>query len=343
LLLVCICLLFTTCACFGFEARKKTDVVYMRNGDKITCEVKALTQGQLTIKPDYTSVSIVLDWNKVARIESTQQFVVTDPEGASYIGSLTGDAQTRSVTIVKPESTTLPQASVVQISELGVSFVKRMTGDISLGLGLAQSNSQKTLTTQGDLGYQGEKNRFNLTGYSQFVTQEEATDTDETTVKSSLFHQLDASNWWAGGIANFLSSSEQKVALQTTLGAAMSRRVIFTNKTNLRAAAGLGWTITRDDSGTMSTGKTHLLDSALSVQYSTFRFDSTTFNTTFWIYPSLSSPGRVRLTLNQDLYYKFFGNFFLSFSFYDNYDNQPVVGAPSNNTGASTQIGWSFP
>jgi len=29
-------------------------------------------------------------------------------------------------------------------------------------------------------------------------------------------------------------------------------------------------------------------------------------------------------------------------SFYDNFDNQPVVGAPSNNFGGTTALGWSF-
>jgi hypothetical protein len=61
------------------SSREKTDIVYMRNGDKITCEIQPLTQGQLNVKPDYTSSSIALDWAKVDHLESKQEFVVTDP------------------------------------------------------------------------------------------------------------------------------------------------------------------------------------------------------------------------------------------------------------------------
>ena len=50
------------------SSRVKTDVVYMQNGDKITCEIQSLNQAQLTVKPDYTSSSVVLDWSKVDRI-----------------------------------------------------------------------------------------------------------------------------------------------------------------------------------------------------------------------------------------------------------------------------------
>jgi hypothetical protein len=46
-------ILLHACLCPAGE-RKKTDIVYMNNGDKLTCEIKLLQQGQLNVKPDYT-------------------------------------------------------------------------------------------------------------------------------------------------------------------------------------------------------------------------------------------------------------------------------------------------
>jgi Protein of unknown function, DUF481 len=325
------------------DKRTKTDIVYMRNGDKITCEVKSLNQGQLSINPDYTATSFTVDWQKVARIESSQQFVITDPNGTFYVGSLTGDPEKHTVTIVSPEKATLSQTSVVEIAELGKSFVKRLSGNVNVGTSIAQSNTQSTITTQANLKYQDQELVFNLAENSQFASQKEAPTTNETTLKTSIFHQLPRPSWYYGGLANFLSSSEQQISLQTTLGGALARRMIFTNKTNLVGVAGLAYTVTKNEPGTTSTSQTNSFDAALSAQYSTFRFNSTTFDTTLWVYPSLSAPGHVRMTLNQDLYYKFWGNFTLNASFYDNFDNQPVVGAPANNLGISTGLGWSFP
>ena len=342
-LVVGIFLLLSALCCYGNNVRTKTDVVYFRNGDKITCEIKSLTQGQLTLKPDYTAQSFVVDWNKVARIESHQQFVITDPDGEYYIGSISGNADDHTVTIVGVNKSTLPQNSVVDIEQLGTSFVKRLSGAISIGLSLTQSNSQKTFTTQTNLKYQDQKRIFTATTNSQFATQEKVSDTNEISAKTSLFHQIKESNWYSGGLANFLSSSEQQIDLESTLGGAAARRLIYTNKTNLTGIAGLAYTNLQPSSGSSSSGKTNTLDSVLAVQFSTFRFDSTTFTSSLWLYPSLSSPGRVRLNFNQDLYYKFFGNFYINVSFFDNYDNEPVVGAPPNNLGASSSIGWSFP
>jgi len=100
----------------------------------------------------------------------------------------------------------------------------------------------------------------------------------------------------------------------------LATRLIFTNRTDLTAMGGLAVTIERDAQNAISTARTKALGSAFAVKYSTFRFDSTTFDTSVWVYPSLTSAGRVRMTFNQDVYYKFLGDFYVRLSFYDNYD-----------------------
>jgi hypothetical protein len=317
-------------SCLAYGGRKKTDIVYMKNGDKITGELQSLSQGQLFIKPDYTTSSFILDWNKVDHIQSTQQFAITDPNGEVYAGTISQGPTPGSLAVVNAKTTTLSPESVIQIRELGETFWKRMNGNISLGLSVAKSNQQTNLTVQGGLGYQSAEHLFSSSINSQFSTQQQVTNTAETTAKTALYRQLRQSDWYLGGLANFLSSSEQKIAIQSTLGVGLAKQVIFTNRTNFYAIAGLAYTNQVDASGTVSTSPNHSLDSVFAVQYSTFRFDAANFTTDVWVYPSLSSPGHFRMTLNQSVYYKLPKNFFVNFSFYDNYDNEPVVGAPQN-------------
>jgi hypothetical protein len=334
--------LLTAQSMFG-SSRLKTDVVYMQNGDKITGEIQSLSQAQLSIKPDYASSSVVLDWSKVDRVESTQQFVVTDPNGGIYSGTLSGNREERTLTIKgDTETIMLDAVNVVEIDQLGTTFIKRLRGDVDLGMSFARSNNQRNLTLQTDLGYQSTKYIFTLNSSSQFSSQQQTNDTNETSVKTSGFKQLRESNWYAGGIANFLSSSEQQIDLRSTIGVAIARRQIFTNKTHLNFIGGLAYTNEVDAGSSTSPSRNNAIDGAFAVQYSTFRFDSMTFNTSVWTYPSITSAGRVRMTLNQDVYYKFLGDFYVRCSFYDNYDNRPVVGTPSNNLGATTTLGWSF-
>ena len=322
------------------SSRTKTDIVYMRNGDKITGEIQSLSQGQLTVKPDYTSSGIVLDWNKVDHVESPQQFIVTDPEGKQYYGSLSGEPG--SVVVRGDAPKTLNHEHVIQVDELGTTFMKRLRGDADFGTSFARSNSQKSLTLQTDLQYQSTKYLSTINTSSQYTSQQKTNNTNEFTAKSTFFRQLNESNWYSGGFANFLSSSEQQIDLRTTLGGGVAKRQIFTNKTNLTFVGGLAYTKQNNSAGNTAPSNNNSLDATLAAQYSTFRFDAMTFNTNFWLYPSITEAGRVRFTLNQDIYYKFLSDFYVRMSFYDNYDNKPVVGTPSNNLGATTTLGWSF-
>lgn len=314
----------------------------MMNGDKITCEIRSLSQGQLTVKQKYANSTVVLDWLKVDHIDSVQRFVVIDTQGRIFSGVLSETAVDHMVSIDGPPKNQVPHNEVVSIQQTGKTFVKSLKGDIDAGVSFTQSNTQGNLTVQGDLNYQGTKTLGSLNVSSQFSTQEKTSNTDETTLKSGLFRQLRKSKWYGGGIANLLSSSEQQINLQTTVGGALAVRPVLTNKTNLSLFGGLTYTNQNDDSNTTSTVSANGIDAAAAVQYSTFRFDSTSFDTTIWVYPGLTTLGRVRMTFNEDIYFKFYRDFYVRGSFYDNFDNRPVVGAPSNNFGFTSTVGWSF-
>ena len=337
-------LLFFLCLTTVMHAssRLKTDIISMKNGDKITCEIRSLDQGQLTIKQDYANSTVVLDWKQVDHIETKQPFVIIDTNGNAFSGQLSESPDEHIVSVTGAEKNGIPHKDVVSIQQTGETFLRRLRGSIDVGTSFAQSNSQKNLTMQSDLNYQATTRVFSLTSSTQFTSQQKTNNTNETTVKTEYFKQLRKSNWYSGGIANFLSSSEQQIDLRTTLGAALAVRPIYTNKTNLSFIGALAYTAEKDASNTTSRTSANSIDAAAAVQYSTFRFDSTSFDTTVWVYPSLTSLGRVRMTLNQDIYFKFYKDFYFRASFYDNYDNRPVVGAPQNNLGASSTVGWSF-
>ena len=324
------------------SSRTSTDVLIMKNGDKITCEIRSLSQGQLTIKQSYANSTVVLDWKQIDHIQSNQTFVIIDTNGNAFSGLLSESPDEHIVSVTGSEKNGIAHTEVVSIEQTGETFMRRLRGNIDLGTSFAQSNSQKNLTLDTDLIYQATTHFFSLTSSTQFTSQQKTNNTSETTVKSEYFKQMRKSNWYAGGISNFLSSSEQQIDLRTTLGAALAVRPIFTNKTNLSFIGALAYTTEKDASNTISTTSTNSMDAAAAVQYSTFRFDSTSFDTALWVYPSLTSAGRVRMTFNQDIYFKFYKDFYFRASFFDNYDNRPVVGAPSNNLGVTSTVGWSF-
>ena len=56
-------ILFTT----NLFAREKTDVLVMKNGDRMTCQIKGLEAGVLYVSFDYIDGTAQVEWSKVAR------------------------------------------------------------------------------------------------------------------------------------------------------------------------------------------------------------------------------------------------------------------------------------
>jgi hypothetical protein len=57
-------------------ARENTDVLVMKNGDRMTCQVKGLDAGVLYVSFDYIDGTTSVQWSKVARLESKQLFIM---------------------------------------------------------------------------------------------------------------------------------------------------------------------------------------------------------------------------------------------------------------------------
>src|SRR6476659_4930482 len=81
-------LLLSLCVAGELTARTKTDVVVMINGDKFTCEIKRMERGVLYASFDYIDGTIPMQWSKVARVESSQLFIVHTQDGSILNGTI---------------------------------------------------------------------------------------------------------------------------------------------------------------------------------------------------------------------------------------------------------------
>src|ERR1044072_5054262 len=75
------CLLIIVAFAVVTVAKHKDDLVVMKNGDRMTGEIKKMQRGQLTFKADYMAADVVLDWSKVARLESKDPYLISMTDG----------------------------------------------------------------------------------------------------------------------------------------------------------------------------------------------------------------------------------------------------------------------
>ena len=78
----------TLLAVAPLHAGEKTDVLYMKNGDRLTCEIKSLDAGALHVSLDYVDGTISVQWSKVERLDSKRLFIVKLEDGSVYTGTL---------------------------------------------------------------------------------------------------------------------------------------------------------------------------------------------------------------------------------------------------------------
>jgi Protein of unknown function, DUF481 len=66
----------------------------------------------------------------------------------------------------------------------------------------------------------------------------------------------------------------------------------------------------------------------------------TGFRSNLLVYPSISDSGRVRVSFDANYRQDLFGDLYLSFSFYDEYDSKPPPGGNNNEFGTTLAVGW---
>ena len=111
----------------------KTDVVVLRNGDRLTGEVQQLERGRLQLKTDDLG-TVEIEWDKVVSVAAAAPFDVDDLHGSRYMGALVPGPVAGQVLIVWAGRTdTVELSTLVRMRRLEKSRWKRLDGSLDVG------------------------------------------------------------------------------------------------------------------------------------------------------------------------------------------------------------------
>ena len=326
--------------------KRKDDAVTMKNGDKFTGEIKALQYGELIFQSDYMKDSVHLDWKKVESLQSKDTFIVSLTNGTRVTGLITKETTSsedgKDFRIVGEGTEVVVTISdVIAIGQREASFWNQLTGSISYGFGFASGNKETNSTLGADVAFRTTKNSVQLATSSQFGSQANAKNTNRFTFDSQ-YSRLLTKKWLAAGLFSLLRSNQQDLTLRSTYGGAFGRKLVQTDRTALTVIGGAAFS---HESYVPQPGFEPIhnnAESLVGVTFSTFRFNSLNLRSHALVFPSLSDPGRVRLSSQSGLRIELIRNFNWNFDLYENYDTRPPVSAPKNDLGITTSIGWTF-
>ena len=320
----------------------KTDHLVMRNGDHITGEVKGLAYGKLDYSTDDAG-RLSIEWEKVVRLTSPQEYQVELGSGVRYFGRLAAGDRDGFIVVQKQGADTLRIADVVEISPISAGFLQRLQSYLDVGLTVARANRATTFSLSGAMEYRGPSFGSQLKFESYAQGQESVPTTTRNSARQSFSLYLPR-RWSAVGLAQIEQNDELELDHRFTGGGAMSRVLRRSNRMELSAGAGLVGTQEEFRSATGSTSNTSL-EGLLALSASAFRFDSPKldFSLTFALFPSISDAGRVRGQGDMRLKYELFKDFNAGILLSDTFDSRPPDAGVSKNDYVTTlTIGWSY-
>lgn len=320
-------------------ARDKTDTVFFTNGDRLTGEILSLDYGQLKVKTDALG-TVAIEWPKVSGVQSDHHFLVECLDGRKRVGTLDGtDGSLRIAEDGAAES--IPLAEIKQLGPAEPHFRDRLTGSIAVGFNFANSTNIKTSNFRLDTLYRAPHTVKSLSVSEDVTSNPGSGDNQRLRVDYNDRHLLKDSRFLMG-LATFERIAELGINGRLQAGIAAGTSVVQRVDQNVAGYVGLAvneeWAKSTDASTTSVEG-------VLGLDWRIYRFSKPelTLHSTLIAYPSLSDSGRLRSRLDTSVSHKLAGDFTLTLSVYDDYDNRPPGHTTSTNDyGMATALGYTF-
>lgn len=343
-ILLCVAIL----SAWRTSAREKTDVLVMRNGDRLTCEIKSLSADVLYVSLDYALGTVSIDWFKIDHLESKQLFIVKTANGDVYAGTLsipkTEGGRPVSIEVLEStgETVELPRDQVSNVDQGFKKFWQRFNGRVGLGAIYNKGNESTQYDLSTDVDYPRPRWAASVTYDSTLSSSNGTSPSYRNQVDASGFHLMRWNQWYYKGIADFLQSSEQGIALQSTFGGGLGRYLKNTNHAQIALTGGFAYQRISYQQSVVSAPSENVTSAWISGQAKLYKFDRTNLVVTASLLPALSDPGRVHFNLNTSYYIKIWGKFNFNISFYGNWDTRPPAGFSGSDYGTSTGLNWTF-
>ena len=316
----------------------KTDIVELKNGDRITCEIKKLDRGKLTVKTDGIG-TLSIEWDDVARVSSAAIYDVELVDGSRVYGTLERAGAGGVDVTGAMGQTHLLLADIVRVAPLGGTFWRRLDGSINGGFSFTEANVQTQWTFNADVSYRSRYWLSELSADSSLTTREDADRQTRNTLTLRTQRFL-RPRWSALGFLQFQQNEELSLDLRTVLGGGIGRVVTQSNRALIELIGGAAFT--REEYADADDVKVAELVGGLSWEWFTFDGRSTNLDTSVLTYYALNLDNRVRVELNANFKSDIVGDLYWSINTFDSYNSAPPPDQKRNDFGISATIGWSF-
>jgi hypothetical protein len=322
-------------------ARPKTDLVVLDNGNHLSCEIRKLQRGKLTVKTDaFGTVSI--KWSRIKGLASDYPFLVEVESGVRYLGGIALGSAPGTIEIGgETHRIPLDVAEIVGMIPVQSSIWSRLSGSVDAGYDFTQATSATSWSSSAELEYRTPRLEADLDFSSNVQEQTGAEETNRQNL-GALVTRYYEKRWFAAILGQAEKSANTGLDFRGLMGGSGGRRLVQTNRSNVSVLAGAAFSREKFEDAEDFDSNVELVGAVLA---ETFRFDSPELDLSgqVAIYPNLKTAGRYRLQASGKAKIEIVKNLYWSMSVYESYDSDPPSETSrKNDFGISTSIGWSF-
>jgi len=323
----------------GAQASSKIDTIYFQNGDRITGEVKALENNQLRVSTDDAG-TIRVEWSKIDSVKILNNMRIVLDEGEILYGKILPAGAVGMCYIWTREKAPrqMKLLRIVSLSLLQDQFLNRLNGTLSSGFSYVKASRVMQMNIDGMVEYQAEKNLFRIS-YDGIFTREPNTANSQRQNGGVSFMRIFPKNWFLVSSVTGENNSELGLDLRTTLSLGGGNSLIYTNFSRLYLALGI-----QGNREKSAENNQNNVEGLLVGKYSIFIYDNpeVSFSLSGELIPNLTTLGRVRANIDSSLKWEIFSDFYLKWSFYYNFDSQPLSETAEKNDWAVTLLGVEY-
>jgi len=317
-----------------------TDVVVLRNGDRLTGEVRQLDRGSLTFKTDDIG-TLAIEWDKVKSVTASASFEVEDLGGGQYIGSLAAGPQDGELGIVTAGGLRgVALWRVVRMQRLGATLWQRLDGSLDAGVSYTSSSELLKIDLAARVILTRAANRFGIDGSSTITQQPDVEDTRRNNLTVSYGRRY-RNRWLGFAQAQVEQNRELGFDLRGSVSSGAGRYLLQDRRQDLLGGMGLRVNREKPLEGESTTN----LEAAAILVFDRFSYDFPKVDVyaTLSGFASLTDWGRARVEVDARWKRELLKDFALSLRGYESYDSRPPsVSAERNDYGVSFGLAWTF-
>ena len=319
---------------------KYDDVLYLKNGDRLSGDVKELSRDMLRYKTDSMG-TIYVRWEDIQSIETEKFLRIELKSGRRLVGTL-GRADAPEQLVISTRTEDVPHYFDELVAfvplKLRRDWIDRIEGGVKFGL----NGTKGSNTVQWNLGanalYRGED--WEISSRLDSIITDKSDDTSsERVVFNNHYRKLLSNRWFWSALAGYDRNDELGIKDRISAGGGVGRFLMRSNSFELLFSTGL--LASREF---RTDANNNQLEAFLGGGLAWFkhRFPKTDIRTDITILPSLTDSGRWRTNWDISIAREIIEDLNLDLSVYYTTDNQAPDESGKDDWGIVTSIGYTF-